>query len=272
MTDGSGNRDVDVILIEGQGGTLSVSPEGQRCREQRRGALWNLEGDKLSYVSDFNGEADIYVSGLEGGGATRITSAKAGSAWATGLPTGNGWFSPGHRGDDKQGLWLRNPGGVNWLQLTDGADSDPGMVVRRRCHRLRPGRFGNRDIYLVRPEDGDDWRGKVVEERWLNSQRRTTPRPGHPTVTPWSLSPPATAMREFTSPMTGRTLPRRGSPSTRRRTPTRCGHPTAIASPSFRPFGEGEILVMEADGTKPAAVDHNDTRDIHPTGSRLASW
>ena len=265
VTDGSGNRDVNVILIEGQGGTLSVSPEGNGAGSNEGAPLWNLEGDRIAYVSDFNGEADIYVSGLEGGGATRITSGEGRERLGDWSPDGQWLVFSRHGGDDKQGLWLRNPGGVNLLQLTDGADSDPAWSSDGDVIAFVRDDFGNRDIYLVRPEDGDDWRSKVVEERWLNSPEEdhspawapngdtlvfVTTRDGNAEIYVANAGEDAPPQRltineaEDTDPV--------WSPD---------GNRIAFVTDLF---GEGEILVMEADGTKQQRLTHNDTRDHSP--------
>ena len=81
--------------------------------------------------------------------------------WATGSPDGE-WLVFSRRGDEgTQGLWLRNPGGVNLFQLTSENDLAPVWSPDGDAIAFVRNVDGNRDIYLLLPEDDDDWRGPV---------------------------------------------------------------------------------------------------------------
>ena len=265
VTDASGSRDVNVILVEGQGGTLPVSPEGDGTGSNEGAPHWNPEGDRVAYVSDVEGQADIYVSDLEGGGATRITSGEGRELLGDWSPDGQ-WLVFSRQGDDDvQGLWLRNPAGVNLLQLTDGSDSDPVWSSDGDAIAFVRDDFGNRDIYLLRPENGDDWRGKVLEERWQNSAEEDHSPAWAPDGDTLAFVTTRDGNAEVYVAEAG------GDAPPQRLTINEAEDTDPVWSPDGNRiafvtdlFGESEILVMEADGTKQKRLTHNDVRDHSP--------
>ena len=89
----------------------------------------------------------------DGGTQTRITSSSVHEELGDWSPDGI-WlvFSrlDDNSGDDsKEGLWLRNPDGVNLVQLTKGQDSDPAWSPNGRDIAFVRTDGQNSDIYTV---------------------------------------------------------------------------------------------------------------------------
>ena len=169
-----GQRDLIVVEMDGPQAETHLAPEDGENERNEGSPRWATDGDRVAYVSELNGQSDIYVSALEVDGeaevrTTRITSEDSRELMGDWSPDGVWLVFARQGGDDVEGLWLRNPEGVNLLQLTDGADSDPVWSPDGDAIAFVRDDLGNNDIYIVRPEDGDDWRGEVSEERWLNS-------------------------------------------------------------------------------------------------------
>ena len=269
VTDASGNLDVNIVSLDGSEGTTVLSPGSDNAGSNEGSPLWNSEGDRVAYVSDANGQADVYVSVLEGS-TTRVTGGESRELLGDWSPDGQ-WlvFSRASTGSeasgDVQGLWLRNPTGVNLLQLTDGADSDPAWSSDGDAIAFVRDDLGNRDIYLVRPEDGEDWRGKVVEERWLNSPEEEHSPAWAPNgdtlafVSTWDGNP------EIYVAEAGEDEP------PQRLTINEAADTSPVWSPDGERiafvtdlFGETEILVMDADGANQQRLTHNDAKDHSP--------
>ncbi len=269
-----GDRDVNIVELDGGGGEFSISPEDGDGGGNEGSPLWNAEGDSLAYVSELNGQSDIYVSTLEEEGpvrvrTTRITSEESRELLGDWSPDGE-WLVFSRQtvlegGEDVQGLWLRNPRGVNLLRLTDGADTDPVWSPDGDAIAFVRDDFGNNDIYLVKPEDGEDWRGDVLEERWLSS-----PEEEHsPAWAPDGDTLVFVTDRDGNSEIYTANANEDGPPV--RLTINEASDTEPVWSPDGRRiafvtdlFGETEILVMDADGTNQQRLTHNDAKDHSP--------
>ena len=265
-----GGRDVVIVEYDGADAELPVFPEDGGTDSNEGSPRWNAEGDSLAYVSEINGQSDIYVSTLPEDAqgdiiTTRITSEESRELLGDWSPDGQ-WLVFSRQGeDDVQGLWLRNPAGVNLLRLTDGVDSDPAWSPDGDVIAFVRDDFGNSDIYLVRPEEDDDWRGKVVEERWLNS-----PQEEHSPA--WAPDGDTLA---FVTNRDGNNeiyiANANDDEPAERLTINEASDTEPVWSPDGERiafvtdlFGETEILVMDADGTNQQRLTHNDAKDHSP--------
>lgn len=116
--------------------------------------VWDPKADRVAYVSDADGSPDIYMIELASGLATRLTFSAAREIIGDWSPDGQ-WLVFTEEGWD--GLLLRNPTGVNRIELTDGADRSPVWSPRGdRIAFLRKAEDGH-DIYVLRPTRSDNW-------------------------------------------------------------------------------------------------------------------
>ncbi len=264
VSDSSAGRDVMVVALEG-GESAKRVPPGGGAGSNEGSPRWGPEGLRVAYVSDADGQTDIYVSGLDGGGSTRITSSGDRELLGDWSPDGQWLVFSRHGDDDSQGLWLRNPAGVNLLRLTDGADADPVWSSDGDVIAFVRDDFGNRNIYLIEPEDGKDWRGKTVEKRWIDS-----PEEDHSPA--WA---PDGDTMAFVSTRDGNAeiyVAHTGSDDPPKRLTI---NEAADTGPVWSPdgeriafvselFGESEILVMDNDGSNQKRLTDNGVRDHSP--------
>ncbi len=176
----SGNLDIRVASGDGEDAVIRLtSSDGNEDSPH-----WNPDGDRVAYVSDVDGHSDVYVSSLDGDSGqasapVRVTSGDTDEFLGDWSPDGQ-WLvfsrragpssqqSSGQQtsGQQKetQGLWLRNPAGVNLVQLTEGDDLSPVWSPDGDAIAFVRNVDGNRDVYLLRPQDDDGWRGRVKAE------------------------------------------------------------------------------------------------------------
>ena len=265
-----GNRDVVVLGTGEERLELRMSPGGDGQAGNEGSPRWNSEGDGLAYVSEVEGQSDVFVARFgEDDPAQfltiRITSSDDREMLGDWSPDGQ-WlvFSRGG-GEDEQGLWLRNPDGVNLLRLTEGLDSDPVWSPDGDAIAFVRDDFGNNGIYLVMPEDGDDWRGKVTEVRWLNSDREEHSPAWAPDGDTLAFVTTRDGNAEiYTANANDDEPPQRLTINDSADTePVWSPDGDRIAFVSDL-FGETEILVMDSDGANQRRLTHNDVRDHSP--------
>ena len=116
--------------------------------------VWAPEADRIAYVSDGEDAPDIYMVELATGEQTRLTFSNEREKIGDWSPDGQ-WLVFTQEGRD--GLLLRNPTGVNLIELTEGEDVNPVWSPKGdRIAFLRDSGEG-RDIYVLRPTKSDDW-------------------------------------------------------------------------------------------------------------------
>ena len=170
----AGRRDIMVADANGEGGAVRITSADGGGPGRHRTPRWSADGERVAYVSDTDGHSDIYISRLESGAAApsapvRITSADTDEILGDWSPDGQ-WLIFARRGGAKtQGLWLRNPDGVNLLRLTEGNDLAPVWSPDDDAIAFVRQVDGHSDIYLLRPPDNGDWRGDVTAEALIES-------------------------------------------------------------------------------------------------------
>ena len=266
-----GNRDVVVVWADGEGTEINLTPAGDDSGGNEGSPRWNSDGDRLAYLSEIDGQSDVFVAQFLGERdeeqvlTTRITSSESGETLGDWSPDGQWLVFSRHGGEDVQGLWIRNPDGINQVRLTEGADSDPVWSPDGDAIAFVRDDLGNYDIYLIRPEDDEDWRGGIVEDRWLKSdQEEHSPA--------WAPDGDTLA---FVSTMDGNpeiyTANANDDSPPLRLTINESADTEPVWSPDGESiafvsnlFGETEILVMDDDGTNQRRLTHNEVRDHSP--------
>ena len=280
-----GNRDVVVVGTGEEAFQLRMSPGGDGPPGNEGSPRWSSEGDRLAYISEAvipapeqsvsapragPKRSDVFVARFgeddpEQFLTTRITSSDSREMLGDWSPDGQWLVFSREGGEDVQGLWLRNPDGVNLLRLTEGEDSDPVWSPDGDAIAFVRDDFGNYDIYLVRPEDGEDWRGEVAEERWLKSDQEEH----SPAWAPDGDTLAFVTTRDGNAEIYVANA-NDGEPPQRLTI-----NDSADTEPVWSPdgnmiafvsdlFGETEIMVMDSDGTNQRRLTHNEVRDHSP--------
>lgn len=276
VSDGLGSLDIIAVDVSNFGETDLIAFQVLTSSEgNEESPRWNADGDQLAYVTDLDGHSDVYVAHFqpetgEGGSPVRITSGETEEFLGDWSPDGE-WLVFSRRGDeDAQGLWMRNPDGVNLFRLTSENDLAPvwspdgDAIAFVRLASEKSGE-GNRDIYLLRPEDDDEWRGTVKAEPLI-----TSPEADHsPDWAPDGDTLVYVSERDGNPEIYVIETDRDDPP--RRLTMNEAEESQPVWSPDGKRIafvsdvhGEGEIFVMDADGSNQQRLTHNDARDHSP--------
>ena len=122
--------------------------------DENQPPVWAPETDRIAYVSEVEGSPDIYMVELATGEQTRLTFSDERERIGDWSPDGQ-WLV--FTEEERDGLFLRNPTGVNLIELTDGPDRGPVWSPKGdRIAFLRDTGQGH-DLYVLRPTKSDDW-------------------------------------------------------------------------------------------------------------------
>jgi tol-pal system beta propeller repeat protein TolB len=141
---GSG-EDVGIEVIEASGeGRQRITAGPGRYGSQQ----WAPDGSRLAYIHvEIGGQPGIYVGGIEGKSPLRLTTIRADevSSWS---PNGKSVAFSVREGEE-QGVYIRNPDGVNEFRLTDTPDYDPIWSPDSKRFAFISMRDGNPEIYVM---------------------------------------------------------------------------------------------------------------------------
>ena len=255
---------------DGQGDIHSVDLAAEETNRLTRVAgddhtpRWDPDGDTLAFVSTRDGNPEVYVMELVGGRQTRITSDDAQDRLGDWSP-GGVWLAFVRPGTDGEGgIWVRNPGGVNAIQLTDGNDADPVWSPDSRRIAFVRNEEGNADIYVVE---------RLKDASWQDETRlyRLTNHADHDLSPAWSSEGDIIA---FVTYRDGNaeiyTMLDDGSDQLRLTTntaddldPVWSPDGKSIAFVSYI-YGPGEVFVMGAEGEDQRRLTNNDADDHSP--------
>ena len=223
--------------------------------------IWSPESDRIAYVSDADGEPDIFMVELSSGQTTRLTFNPARERIGDWSPDGE-WLVFTESGHD--GLLLRNPDGVNRIELTGGQDSNPVWSPQGdRIAFLRQSDDG-RDVYVLRPTNSDNWIDDTDEVAVADAERdESSPA--------WSASGRRLAFvvhfeeqaEIFTVNVDGSQRARLTQNTADDLMPVWSETGDKIAFVSYA-YGNAEILYMNGDGSEQMRLTVNDEMDTHP--------
>ena len=262
VTGRDGDLDITASRVDGTEEAVLTLSSTEGNQESPR---WNDSGDQVAYVTNVDGHYDVYVTDLDGGSPVRITAEETEEFLGDWSPDGE-WLVFTRRGrEESQGLWLRNPAGVNLFQLTSDDDVGPVWSPDGDAIAFVRNVDGNRDIYLLLPEDDDDWRGPVKAQPLIAS-----PAADH--SPDWA---PDGDTLVYVSERDGNpeiyTLESDEDDPPLRLTTNEAKDSQPVWSPDGKRIafvsdlhGEGEIFVMDADGSNQQRLTHNDARDHSP--------
>ena len=160
VSDRDGNPDVYVMDRSGEN-IRKISHEIGGVSHPR----WSPEGDRLAFLArDDEGSSRIYLSNVEEPEAQPLTVGGYVEGPPSWSPDGE-WIAFTLTDDEGAGLgiYLRNPGGVNQITLTDGPDSKPTWSPDSGQIAFQSSRNGNDDIYVI-----------DIEEDFTGQPRRIT--------------------------------------------------------------------------------------------------
>ena len=255
ISDG-GKTELMVYDLESQGVSSLVSNV-----DAEQPPVWAPASDRIAYVSEEEGEPDIYMVTLESRQKTRLTFSPQRERVGDWSPDGE-WLVFTEL--DKDGLFLRNPNGVNRIELTAGPDTDPVWSPKGDRIAFLRSEDGNRDVYVLRPTNSDNWADDTDEVAisedendefsvsWSADGRRLAFVVRFEDQSEiFSVLVDGSERRQLTQNMEDDLMPVWSASEDR------------IAFVSYA-YGNAEILHMNADGTGQMRLTVNDAMDTHP--------
>lgn len=259
----NGNVTVYVMGIDGSGAE-AVTQGMSKYSSQR----WSPSNDRIVYVQGEGAKSKIYVTWREQEKTALLTSIE-------GVDVGD-WSSDGEYvaftvlGGEDQGIWIRNPDGVNLRKLgnaTSTPDHSPIFSPDSKYIAFISERDGNSDIYIT--ETVDEGGGK-----FFGRERRLTQSDAEERELSWS---PNSEWIAFTSGIHEqseiykvRIKKNGGRPiqltfnSVRDKDPAWSPNGDSIAFVSDLD-GDSEIFIMSSDGKNQNRLTNNDAADTSPT-------
>jgi TolB protein len=120
-----------------------------------RDAAWSADGRKLAFMSERDGNAEIYVMNADGSGQTRLTNDPGFDADPTFSPDGRIAFNSTRDGGNPE-LYVMDGDGRNQTRLTfdPATDRQADWAPDGQYIAFESNRSGNFDLYAVKPNGG----------------------------------------------------------------------------------------------------------------------
>ena len=217
---------------------------------------WSPSSDRLAYVVQNGGDPSAHVADSDGSSSMELTTINAHEV--------GGWSFDGSsvvfavREGHGQGIYIRNPDGVNEVRLTDQSDYSP--VWSPNSHKIAfvSERDGNPEIYVMNSDATELKRitesgGKEYDIAWSPDGRKlafTSDRDGNPEIY-------VVDVREGEA----HRLTRNGVQDDQ---PVWSRDGKRIAFVSYLD-GDGEIVMMDDDGKNQQRLTNNGYDDYSPT-------
>ena len=225
---------------------------------------WAPDGERIAYTSLQDDNPEVYLMSTEGGKGTRVTSNTNDDRVGDWSPDGEWLVFFRNEDDPEKGLWLRNPDGVNLVQLTSEADSQPAWSLDGKHIAFVRDDGQNTDIYIVTKLKNGTWQDETELTRLTQHQE--------PDISPvWSPDSQTIAFVSFRDG-NGEIYIMKGDGSSQRRlTSNGADDLSPVWSPDGKRmafvsyiYGSGEIIVMAADGSNQRRMTNNDAEDHSP--------
>ena len=269
----SGDLEINLVDEKGERITRVTHTAGDD-----RTPRWSPRGTRLAYIASQDGNGEVYIATMEGGRVDRATRDEAEDRLGGWSPDGE-WLAfyrdVGTEGSDaadpapgdqanKSGIWLRNPAGVNLIQLTEGPDSGPVWSPDGEHIAFVREVNGNQDVYLL---------SRVENGTWQDDARltRLTQHPAADHSPAWSPDDNVIAYVTGRHGATEIYVMQADGSGQARLTTNEADDVSPVWSPDgdriafvSRLYGPGEIFVMNADGTDQRRLTANDAEDYAP--------
>ncbi len=151
LSDESGSLEVN--LVDPDEKTVTKLTDGGNNRYPR----WAPDGQSLAFISGEDGRSDLHLLSVKDGKTSVVSSNSYNDVLGDWSPSGEWLVYYNEGGPETQGLWLRNPQGVNLVRLTD--DEDRGPVWSPDGSRIAFVRSneGKGDIFVLKRQSKEAW-------------------------------------------------------------------------------------------------------------------
>ena len=225
---------------------------------------WSPDGERLAFISNRDGQPEIYLMDADGSNPTRVTTNQIHERMGGWSPDG-AWLVFYSLGDEsEQGLWLRNPDGVNLVRLTDGDDTAPSFSPDGRHIAFVRDDGEEADIFTVTRHKGGNWHDESEVSRLTQDHAADL----SPVWSPGGKHIVFVSHRDgsaeiYTMQADGAGQLRLTSNDSDDSSPVWSLNGKRIAWVS-RVYGPGEIFVMDADGANQLRLTNNQAEDHSP--------
>ena len=267
VTRESGDKEINVISGEGVDLTRLTDNPGLDASPR-----WAPNQEMLAYVSEADPDggteggvsSEIYSIALESKEVDQITFGGPAEELGDWSPDGEWLVFYNMEPEEQQGLWIRNPAGVNLLRLTEGQDSQPAWSPDGKYIAFVRQQEDAQVIYVGQPAKGDSWDDGVEETRLTQGGFNDYAPAWHPN----------SKTLAFVSTRNGNpeiyTMQADGAEQ-KRLTSNNADDVSPVWSPNGKQlafvthlYGSADILVMNADGSEQRRLTKNGGDDIMP--------
>ena len=253
--------DLEINLVDRKGEAVSRLTHNVGNDQSLR---WSPDGQRMAFISQQDGTPEVYLMRSDGSQQTRITSNTEEELVGDWSP-GGVWlvFYMGEN-EEEQGLWLRNPDGVNLVRLTTERDSSPAWSPNGKHIAFVRNNEDNDDIYIVSKLKNGTWQDDTELTRLTQHQAQD--------ISPvWSPDSKTIAFVSYRDDNAEIYSMREDGSKQRRLTSNTADDLSPVWSPDGKRiafvsylYGPGEIFVMEADGTAQVRLTNNQAEDNAP--------
>ena len=255
LSGGSDDMRLEVLRVSGEERTQVFSGGGEITQPK-----WGPDSGRLAYALTQESGNAVYVSDSEGEESMLLSKVTADEV--------GGWSPEGDfivfsvREGAEQGLYVRNPEGVNEFRRTQSPDYGAVWSPDSRYIAFLSTRDGNPEIYVVDPEEGEEVRVTDSEApeydlSWSPSGKRllfVTERDGNAEI--YAVEIKDRGMPDNFTRLTHNEV--------RDDQPTWSPNGKRIAFVSYLD-GDAEIVVMESDGQDQRRLTNNESEDTEPS-------